>query len=86
MRLLFPVLTLAILIGLFLFIEGIAARFSKNLEGVAKTYLQYVLLAAIWLSGAHVVTRLIKIVLWNRISKPLLAKEPSRILLFERNT
>jgi hypothetical protein len=58
MRLLFPVLTLAILIGLFLFIEGIAARFSKNLEGVAKTYLQYVLLAAIWLSGAHVVSPL----------------------------
>jgi hypothetical protein len=84
MRLLFPVLNLAILIGLFLFSEGIAARFSKNLQG-GKTYLKYVLLAAIWLSGVYVVTRLIIIVLWNRISKRLLAKEPPRILLFERN-
>ena len=78
-RLLFPVLTLATLIGLLLFSEGIAAQFSKNLEAVAKIYLRYGLQAAIWLSGAHVVTRLIEVVLWDRISKRLLAKEPPRI-------
>lgn len=78
-RLLFPVLTLATLIGLLLFSEGIAAQFSENLEAVAKIYLRYGLQAAIWLSGAHVVTRLIEVVLWDRISKRLLAKEPPRI-------
>jgi small-conductance mechanosensitive channel len=78
-RLLFPVLTLATLIGLLLFSEGIAAQFSENLEAVAKIYLRYGLQAAIWLSGAHVVTRLIEVVLWDRIAKRLLAKEPPRI-------
>tara|TARA_Y100001954_G_scaffold201092_1_gene220214 strand:+ start:108 stop:1025 length:918 start_codon:yes stop_codon:yes gene_type:complete len=78
-RLLFPVLTLATLVGLLLFSEGIAAQFSENLETVAKIYLRYGLQAAIWLSGAHVVTRLIEVVLWDRISKRLLAKEPPRI-------
>ena len=78
-RLLFPVLTLATLVGLLLFSEGIAAQFSENLEAVAKIYLRYGLQAAIWLSGAHVVTRLIEVVLWDRISKRLLAKEPPRI-------
>ena len=78
-RLLFPVLTLATLVGLLLFSDGIAAQFSENLETVAKIYLRYGLQAAIWLSGAHVVTRLIEVVLWDRISKRLLAKEPPRI-------
>ena len=78
-RLLFPVLTLATLIGLLLFSEGIAAQFSENLEAVAKIYLRYGLQAAIWLSGALVVSRLIEVVLWDRLSNRLLAKEPPRI-------
>ena len=78
-RLLFPVLTLATLTGLLLFSEEIAAQFSENLEAVARVYLRYGLQAAIWLSGAHVMTRLLEIVLWDRISKRLLGKEPPRI-------
>ena len=78
-KLLFPVLTLVTLIGLLLFSEGIAAQFSKNLEAVAKIYLRYGLQTAIWLSGALVVSRLIEVVLWDRLSKRLLSKEPSRI-------
>jgi small-conductance mechanosensitive channel len=78
-RLLFPVLTLVSLIGLLLFSEGIAAQFSENLEAVAKVYLRYGLQAAIWISGAHLVTRLLEFVLWDRISKRLLGKEPPRI-------
>ena len=78
-RLLFPVLTLATLIGLLLFSEGIAAQFSENLEAVAKVYLRYGLQAAIWISGAHLVTRLLEVVLWDRISKRWLGKEPPRI-------
>ena len=78
-KLLFPVLTLVTLIGLLLFSEGIAAQFSKNLEAVAKIYLRYGLQAAIWLSGALVVSRLIEVVLWDRLSKRLLSKEPPRI-------
>ena len=67
------------LIGLLLFSEGIAAQFSKNLEAVAKIYLRYGLQTAIWLSGALVVSRLIEVVLWDRLSKRLLSKEPPRI-------
>ena len=78
-KLLFPVLTLVTLIGLLLFSEGIAAQFSKNLEAVAKIYLRYGLQTAIWLSGALVVSRLIEVVLWDRLSKRLLSKEPPRI-------
>lgn len=78
-KLLFPVLTLVTLICLLLFSEGIAAQFSKNLEAVAKIYLRYGLQTAIWLSGALVVSRLIEVVLWDRLSKRLLSKEPPRI-------
>jgi len=78
-KLLFPVLTLVTLIGLLLFSEGIAAQFSKNLEAVAKIYLRYGLQTAIWLSGALVVSRLIEVALWDRLSKRLLSKEPPRI-------
>lgn len=78
-KLLFPVLTLVTLIGLLLFSEGIAAQFSKNLEAVARIYLRYGLQTAIWLSGALVVSRLIEVVLWDRLSKRLLSKEPPRI-------
>ena len=78
-KLLFPVLTLVTLIGLLLFSEGIAAQFSKNLEAVAKIYIRYGLQTAIWLSGALVVSRLIEVVLWDRLSKRLLSKEPPRI-------
>ena len=78
-RLVFPVSTLAALVALLLFSEGIAEQFSENLGAVARAYLRYGLQAAIWLSGAHVATRLLEVVFWDRIAKGLLGKDPPRI-------
>ena len=78
-RLVFPVSTLVALVTLLLFSEGIAEQFSENLGAVARAYLRYGLQAAVWLSGAHVVTRLLEVVFWDRVAKGLLGKEPPRI-------
>ena len=78
-RLVFPVSTLVALVTLLLFSEGIAEQFSENLGAVARAYLRYGLQAAIWLSGAHVATRLLEVVFWDRVAKGLLGKEPPRI-------
>jgi|TARA_B110000438_G_C15704973_1_gene602779 small-conductance mechanosensitive channel len=78
-RLLFPILTLVFLVSLLLFSDGITAQFSKNFKAVTGVYLRYGLQAAIWLSGAHVATRLLEVVLWGRIAIHLLGKEPPKI-------
>ena len=78
-RLVFPVSTLVALVTLLLFCEGIAEQFSENLGAVARAYLRYGLQAAVWLSGAHVATRLLEVVFWDRVAKGLLGKEPPRI-------
>ena len=71
-RLVFPVSTLVALVTLLLFSEGIAEQFSENLGAVARAYLRYGLQAAVWLSGAHVATRLLEVVFWDRVAKGLL--------------
>ena len=78
-RLVFPVSTLVALVTLLLFSEGIAEQFRENLGAVARAYLRYGLQAAVWLSGAHVATRLLEVVFWGRVAKGLLGKEPPRI-------
>ena len=78
-RLVFPVSTLVALVTLLLFSEGIAEQFSENLGAVARAYLRYGLQAAVWLSGAHVATRLLEVVFWDRVAKGLLGKKPPRI-------
>ena len=78
-RLVFPVSTLVALVTLLLFSEGIAEQFSENLGAVARAYLHYGLQAAVRLSGANVVTRLLEVVFWDRVAKGLLGKEPPRI-------
>ena len=58
-RLVIPVSILAGLVALLFFSEEIAIQFEQNLGAVARTYFRYGLQAAIWLSGAHVLTCLL---------------------------
>lgn len=74
--------SLVILIGLvtlLFFSEGIAEQFGENLGAVSRAYFRYGLQAATWLSGAHVVTRILDVLLWDRLARRLLERSPPRI-------